>query len=199
MQACVRLARQVGVRLGAHPGPWNRTNFGRGHWHVTPDELELLILQQVGALGRIAQIQGTRLHHIKLHGALYHATEADAELGVRYVALVAKWWPSAKIYARAGGRVARLAKRFGAPVWEEAFLDRGYREDGSLIRRDKPGALLTRLDQVIQRVRDIVERAEITTSSGTRFRVQPQTLCLHSDTPRASRLARVVRELLKNE
>lgn len=199
MQDCVRLAKEFGVQLGAHPGPWSRNDFGRGSIHITPDELELLLLQQVDALERLAHDQGVRLHHIKLHGALYHATEADESLALYYLTAVRKWWPGAKVYALAGGIVARLARRFGAALWEEAFVDRGYYDDGYLVARNEPGALLTRVREVTERVRGILDQGEITTVSGTRLRVKPQTLCFHSDTPRASQFARVVKEILKNE
>src|SRR6266705_510141 len=143
MEACVRLAGQHGVRLGAHPGPWSRSDFGRRPVRFAPDEFELLLLHQVGALERVAQANGVRLHHIKLHGALYHASEENEALAKRYVAAVRRFWSQAKIYARAGGRVARVARRAGLVLWEEAFADRGYRDDGTLVTRTEPNALLT--------------------------------------------------------
>ncbi|PYM12233.1 MAG: hypothetical protein DME18_11940, partial [Verrucomicrobia bacterium] len=124
MEACVRLAKQHGVRLGAHPGPWSRGDFGRGHARPAPHEMELLLLHQVGALERVARRNGVPLHHIKLHGALYHASEEDDALAKRYVAAVKRFWPQAKIYARAEGRVVRVARRAGLVVWEEAVADR---------------------------------------------------------------------------
>src|SRR5436309_15056078 len=93
MERCVRLARQFKVRLGAHPGPWSRTDLGRGVVRVTPGELELLLIHQVSALDTVARRKGMTLHHIKLHGALYHATETNETLARRYVATVKRWWP----------------------------------------------------------------------------------------------------------
>ena len=196
MEACVRLAKRYRIRLGAHPGPWSRIDFGRGSVALSPDELELLLLQQVGVLARVASGHGLRLHHIKLHGALYHATEQDATLARRYVELVRKWWPGAKIYALAQGQVARLAKRRGIAVWEEAFLDRAYREDGSLVPRRQPDAMLTTVSQLVKRVTTLAARGEIVTLSGKRLRLCPQTLCLHSDTTGASDRARRAAQLL---
>jgi UPF0271 protein len=196
MQDCVRLAREFGVRLGAHPGPWSRSDFGRRKIQISAGELELLLLQQVGALDQIAHDQGVMLHHIKLHGALYHATEADESLAFHYVADVRKWWPRAKIYARAGGIVAHIARRVGAPVWEEAFADRRYDNKGYLLDRNKPGAVLTNAAAALQQVRGILQRQQIVAVSGARFRVQLQTLCVHSDTPGAAKLARAISELL---
>jgi UPF0271 protein len=195
MEACARLAKQFSVRLGAHPGPWNRSDFGRGSVHLTPDELELLLLQQVGALEQVARASRIRLHHIKLHGALYHASEADAGLGRRYVKTAARRWPGVKLFALAGGSVVRLAHQLNVPVWEEAFADRAYREDGSLVPRGEPGALLTGVGPVLQRVRMIQDRNEIKTISGKFLRAAPDTLCLHSDTPHSAQLAKAVSEI----
>ena len=142
MEACVRFAKQHGVRLGAHPGLWNRNDFGRDRAPLTPDGFELLFLQQVGALERVAHANGVRIHHIKLHGALYHASEEDEALAPCYAAVVKRFWPRARIYARAGGHVASVARRAGLVVWEEAFADRGYRGDGTLVPRTEPNALL---------------------------------------------------------
>lgn len=196
MDLCVRLAKRFGVRLGAHPGPWARGDFGRSSVHITPDELDLLLLQQVGALERIARARGVRLHHVKLHGALYHASEADDKLARRYLRSIARWWRGAVIIAKANGRVARLARRAGVRIWEEGFVDRGYRDDGALVPRDQPGALVTDMPSVLRRVRTILEHCQIETISGGRLRLRPQTVCVHSDTPNSPAIARAVRRLL---
>ncbi|MBI2948330.1 MAG: LamB/YcsF family protein [Verrucomicrobia bacterium] len=197
MRRCVRLAKQFRVRLGAHPGPWSRSDFGRSAVQLASDELELLLLQQVGALERIAKGAGVRLHHIKLHGALYHASEGDKELGERFVKCVAQWWPDAIIYARASGDVARLAKKNGVNVWEEGFADRGYEGDGKLVPRGKPSALLMGLRQVEQQVHLILAYRQVETLAGGRLPLHPQTLCVHSDTPGSALMARVVRRMLE--
>jgi UPF0271 protein len=198
MQSCVRLAKQNRVKLGAHPGPWSRSDFGRGLMRMTPDELELLLLQQVGALERIARASGVRLHHIKLHGSLYHASEEDERLGRRYVQAVARWWPTARIYVRAGGNLSRLAVRTRVKVCEEAFADRGYREDGTLLPRDEPGAVLTNLAEITGRIRKLLRSGELKTFSGFCVRLLPTTLCVHSDTPHSIEIARSVSQLIRD-
>jgi len=197
MRLCVRLAKQCSVRLGAHPGAPGTKDFGRGGVKVTPDELESWLLEQVGSLQRVAREQGVRLHHIKLHGALYHASEADANVAHRYVEVVAEHWPRVKIFAQAGGRVATLAERTGVGVWGEAFLDRGYRDDGTLVLRAEPGALLTTIKEVIARAERLQAKGEVLSVSGKVLRLRPQTLCIHSDTPDAVRLAGAVANLAR--
>jgi len=197
MTMCVRLARRHGVRLGAHPGSWARDDFGRGAVALSPDDLELLLLHQVGALEQIARAEGMRLQHIKLHGALYHATEQDDALARRYLRVVGRWWPSCLVFARAAGRVARLAGRFRIAVWEEAFADRGYRNDGSLIARGERGALIENDEQVVARTRLLMNDGTLEAASGRRLALRPRTICVHADTAGAQRLVRLVALELK--
>lgn len=197
MRLCVRLAKRYSVRLGAHPGPPGAKNFGRGKIDVTPDQLESWLVTQVGALQRIARAQRVRLHHIKLHGALYHASEADLKVTRRYIHAVAKRWPGVKLFAQAGGRVASLARGAGLIVWEEAFLDRGYCDDGTLVARSERGALLTTVKDVLARMERLRASRGISSVSGKVLRLRPQTLCIHSDTPHAVRLARAVADLMR--
>jgi len=196
MAGCVGLAKQFGVRLGAHPGPWSRGDFGRGPLKPAASEIELLLVQQVGALERLARAKGVRLHHIKLHGALYHASESDEKIARAYLASVRQWWPRCIVFSRAGGTVARLAKRTGVRVWEEAYLDRGYREDGTLVPRDAPGAILHDRRSVKQRLEQLLLEGVIETVSNRPLKLQPRTVCLHSDTPNALQFARLARRAL---
>lgn len=174
MTACARLAKKYRVHIGAHPG----AKQGRAEVHITPDEFELLLLRQVGTLERIAG----KLHHVKLHGALYHLTDSDPALARRYVVSVKRWWPAVIIYARAGGRVSKLARRENVQVWEEGFADRRYARDGTLVPRTRPNALITDPEEALAQVRQL----------------QVRTICVHSDTPGAVELLRKVAEFLRD-
>ena len=196
MATCVGLAKHLGVRLGAHPGPWSRGDFGRGPLKLAAGELELLLVHQVGALERLARNERARLHHIKLHGALYHASESDEGLTRAYLVAVRRWWPRCVVFARSGGAVARLSKRVGVRVWEEAYVDRGYRDDGTLVPRDAPGAILDDERAVKQRLEKLVVDGVIEAVSGRPLRLQPKTICIHSDTPNAVQFARLARRVL---
>ncbi len=200
MIACAKLARKFDVRLGAHPGLPNRGDFGRGQAATTtPAGLELLLLQQIGALERIAWAHGTRLHHVKLHGALYHAVDENGALGRRFVESVGRWWPGCKIYARAGGRTAALGAHAGIEVWPEAFADRAYRENGTLVARTERGALIADPFQAARRAQTLIEQGRVDTVSGRLLEVEARTLCLHADTPGALRLARAIRKVLSDQ
>lgn len=194
MERCVLLAKSLGVKVGAHPGVIGE--FGRGEVRLTPAELPTLLLAQVGALHRLTEVHRVRLHHVKLHGALYHAVEHDVRLGRCYVETMARWFRGLPIYALAGGRIAELGRELGVRIWEEAFLDRGYRADGSLVPRSESGALLTRAHEVATRLRSLRDRGGWPAQDGTWLALRPRTLCLHGDTPGALALLRTVRREL---
>lgn len=186
MERCVRLARALGVRVGAHPGVAGA--FGRGEVKLTKGELQTLLLRQVGALHRLTEVHKVRLHHVKLHGSLYHAVERDAALGRCYVETLRGWFAGLPIYALAGGRIAAIGQQLGVAVWEEAFADRGYRADGSLVPRDEPGALLSRPVEIARRVEELKAGRGILAVDGSRLPLRPRTVCVHGDTPGAIRL-----------
>lgn len=183
MKACLRLAEQHGVKIGAHPGLPDRAGFGRGTGPVLAAELRLAVLQQVSALETLAGTTGATLHHIKLHGALYHLTEEDETLRDAFLSLVEECWPSVMLYALAGGRVVAGARRRGLRVWEEAFLDRGYLPNGQLVPRGEPGALLNGDIQLRERLNLLIKESRVKCTDGSFLKLQAQTLCLHADTP----------------
>ena len=199
MEQCVRLALQFKVRLGAHPGAWSRADRGRGPVSMSEGELELLLLQQIGALQRVAIRHGRRLHHIKLHGSLYHATETDRRLGTCYLRTVRRYWPDLLLYVRAGGFLAKRASRFGVGVWEEAFADRAYQADGQLVPRCEPHALLVDPARVEARLRTWSQSREIIALDGTPLVLSARTFCIHSDTPNAVALARLAARWLRRK
>ena len=194
MERVVVEAKALGVRLGAHPGVPGE--FGRGEVTLSPGKLQTLVLQQAGGLAQLAKRHGSRLHHIKLHGALYHAVENDNALGRAYVETVARWFPQVTIYSRAGGLVLTLAHKAGITAWAEGFIDRAYRADGQLVPRNQDGALLTRTRDITERLREWRQTGGWKSLDGTWVAVPAQTLCLHGDTPGAVTLARAIRRAI---
>lgn len=188
------LAKTLKVKIGAHPGVPGA--FGRGEVRLTCTELQTLLLAQIGALHRLTEVHRVRLHHVKLHGALYHAVEHERQLGRCYVETVARWFRGLPIYAVAGGRIAELGRQVGVQVREEAFLDRGYRADGTLLPRSEPGALLTRPAEITARLRSLRQGGGWPAHDGAWLALRPSTLCLHGDTPGALALLRAARREL---
>ena len=194
MERVVVEAKALGVRLGAHPGVVGE--FGRGEVTLSPGQLQTLVLQQVGALDLLARQHGSRLHHIKLHGALYHAVENDEALGRAYVDAVTRWFPKVTIYSRAGGIVLTLADQAGIKAWAEGFIDRAYCAEGQLVPRNQNGALLTRTQEITERLREWRQTGGWKSLDGPWVAVPAQTLCLHGDTPGAVALARAIRRVM---
>ena len=188
MTRAVRLAAEFGVHLGAHPGPAG--DFGRGPVTVTPKALATQIVQQVTALATVATMAGAPLHHIKLHGAWYHATEADPDIARAYLAAVQQYFPHCAIYALSGGRVVQLAREQGMAVLEEIFADRAYRTDGTLVPRSEPGAMLTRPTEVVARLRHWLATGEMVCVDGGWVKLRGDTVCIHGDGAQALALLR---------
>lgn len=199
MEFCVKEALAQGVKIGAHPGFAERATFGRIARPIDAKDLCELLLPQVGALEVILRAAGTRLHHIKLHGALYHIVENKLLLARAYVEQVRRYWPETVLIAYAGGAVQKAAEEAGVTVWPEVFADRGYQDNGQLVRRDDPRALLTSTAQIQDRLRRLFLYHEIVTVKGHSLKPEARTLCVHSDSPHALRIARLARSWLEGE
>lgn len=196
MEKTIDLALRHHVRIGAHPGSPSRADFGRAEVLLSPAEFSTLLVQQIGALETIARALGTRLSHVKLHGALYHLTERDSDLAAVYLDTIQRWWPRLVVVAFANGKVLELAKKRGIAGWGEAFLDRTYLPNGTLVPRAEPGALLTRFVEVKARLLTLKDRGEIATREGNVLTLHPRTLCIHSDSPDSTRIARLAASIL---
>lgn len=194
MERCLIWGRELGVRVGAHPGIPGA--FGRGEVTLTPAELEVLLVQQIGALERLARAQRLRLQHVKLHGSLYHAVERDGKLAECYLRTVSRWFGGLRVYALAGGTLVGLSKRWGVKVWEEAFLDRAYRDDGTLVPRSEAGAVLTDRTVLRKRLERLRQGRGLESQAGRELLLRPRTLCVHGDTPDAVVLARLAARVL---
>lgn len=185
MRRCVELALEFWVRIGAHPGVPGE--FGRGAVTWSVAEFEQQLMRQVGSLASIVAARRTDLHHVKLHGALYHHVERHADFAAAFLQTMSREFPGVRVYALAGGRLASAARECGVEVWEEGFLDRGYRVDGSLIPRGQPGAMLEGADELRRRIHGLREFGGIALPGGAV--VQVRTLCLHGDAPDSVRTA----------
>ena len=196
MRATVALAQRHGVAVGAHPGYDDRQGFGRRPMQLDPEDLTDLLVHQLGALDAIARSEGAIVRHVKPHGALYNQAEADDALAAAIIGAVRAFDPSLRLIGRAGSAMARSAAAVGHPFTPEAFADRGYRPDGSLLPRSEAGAVLTDAEDVARQVRSLVTDGEVVASDGSHVPVTFETLCLHGDTPGSSVLAaRIRREL----
>ncbi|MCY0388207.1 5-oxoprolinase subunit PxpA [Robbsia sp. Bb-Pol-6] len=197
MRDCARWAVARGVSIGAHPSFLDRENFGRAEMHLTPDEVHAGMLYQLGALAAIVHAAGGRIAHVKPHGALYNQAARDPVLADAIVRAVAAFDPSLTVFGLAGGELVAAAQRAGLTVVEEAFADRGYRADGSLVPRDAPGALIHDEEAMIERILVMIHEKRVRTVEGDWCAVNAQTFCLHGDGPHALAFARRIRATLE--
>ena len=196
MRDTIALAVNQGVAVGAHPGFDDREGFGRRRVQLAAAEINVLLLYQLGALHAIARAQGAVLQHVKPHGALYNQAEADEQLAVAILMAIRTFDSNLRLVGRAGSAMARAAEALGHPFTPEAFVDRRYRSDGSLLPRSEPAAVLTDPEEVARQVRSLVTHGEVVASDGSRVPIAFETLCLHGDTPGSAVLAaRIRREL----
>ena len=192
----IALAVQQGVAVGAHPGYDDRQAFGRREQQLSSDQIKNLLIYQLGALEAIARAEGAVLRHVKPHGALYNQAERDQDLALAIVAGIRAFDPSLCLLGRAGSAMQEAASAQGQGFIAEAFADRRYRADGSLVPRSEPGSILLDPDDVASQVRSLVTQGEVLASDGSRVQVSFDSLCLHGDTPGAPALAaRIRREL----
>ena len=196
MRATVSLAVRHGVAVGAHPGYDDREGFGRRPMHLNAAEINDLLLYQLGALDAIARAEGTLIHHVKPHGALYNQAVTDAALALAIVAAIRVVDPTLRLVGPAGSAMARAAQSIGHPFTPEAFADRRYRSDGSLVLRSEPGSVVTDPEDVASQVRSLVTHGEVVASDGSRLPITFETLCLHGDTPGSAQLAARIRQEL---
>jgi UPF0271 protein len=196
MERTVALSLARGVQVGAHPGYADRANFGRLDVDLSLDEVESLVLYQIGALDAFVRARGGRLFHVKAHGALYNRAAKDAGLARAIASAVRRFSAELVLVGLAGSRLIEAAREAGLPAAGEAFADRRYQPDGSLVPRSKPGAVLEDPAEAAEQALLLAREGAVIASDGSRLRIRAQTLCLHGDTPGATKIARAVRERL---
>jgi UPF0271 protein len=196
MRATVALAREHGTAVGAHPGFPDLVGFGRREMKATPREVEDLVAYQIGALAAIAAAQGVRLAHVKPHGALYNMAARDEDLAEAIARAIAAVDPTLKLFALPGSKSIEAAQRLNLRAVSEAFAERAYRRDGSLVPRHERGAVIDDEEIVVSRAVGIARERMVVAADGTKVPLDVQTICVHGDTPGAAVLASRIREAL---
>jgi len=189
----VRLALEHGVAIGAHPSLPDLQGFGRRVMKISPQEMYDLVVYQAGAVEAFARAAGSRLHHIKCHGALYNMAANDQGLSSAMVRAAKDL--GAMLYVLSRSKNYDIAKAAGVPVCGEVFADRGYSDDGTLAPRDQPGGMITDAEKSVAQALAMIEQGYVTSLSGKRGPVAADTLCLHGDQPGAVRFAQALRKV----
>lgn len=196
MALTVRAAISNGVCVGAHPGYPDREGFGRVSGFLSGAALYESLAEQVTALTIIAAELGTALTHVKPHGALYNDALADRQLADIVARVAAETHGSPAFVGMANTELEFAARRHSLRFIAEAFADRAYEPDGTLVSRSSPGAVHQDLNVITTQALRLATEGQVTASNGDIIEVRADTLCIHGDTPGAAEAARAVRDVL---
>ncbi|MBI5109011.1 MAG: LamB/YcsF family protein [Rhodocyclales bacterium] len=193
MRATVRLARQHGVSIGAHPSYPDLRGFGRRAMQLTAGELESQVAAQIGALGAVAALEGMRVTHVKPHGALNNQACVDRALAATLCTSIRAVDPTLILLAPAASELVNAGRSAGLAVIEEIFADRAYLPDGQLVPRSRPDAMIHGADACLAHVRAMIDAGALIAIDGTRIPTPIGSICVHGDSPGAVAVARALR------
>ncbi|HEU0208698.1 MAG TPA: 5-oxoprolinase subunit PxpA [Candidatus Udaeobacter sp.] len=195
----IRAAKEKAVAVGAHPSFVDRENFGRKEIVVPIPELFAQLVYQLGAFQSMALIAGVRPNHIKPHGALYNMAVRDKEIADAVAQAIAAVDPALVLFAPANSAMERAGRKAGLKIAREIFADRNYLNDGWLVPRTRPDALLHDPRQAAERVLRMLREGKVRSVEGRDIDVGGDTICVHGDTPGAVAFARELRTQLESE
>src|SRR5881409_234701 len=199
MHAAVSTAKACGVAVGAHPSLFDRENFGRKELKVSAEEVFDAMAYQLGIFQAIASAVGVRPNHVKPHGALYNMAVRDEKLADAIARAITSVDPKLILFAPDNTELARAGETHGVQIAREIFADRNYLNDGWLVPRTRPDALLRDPKEAAERVLRMFRQGKVRSVEGHDVDVRAETICVHGDTPGAVEFARELRTRLEGE
>ncbi len=199
MHELVDAALTAGVAVGAHPGFEDRQNFGRTNMQLSPVKIYDLIIYQLGALDAFLKINGTKLQHVKPHGALYNMAAKDNSIAMAVCNAVKEYDPQLTLYALSGSELINAANNIQLKSYSEVFADRSYQDDGTLTPRTAADALITDEDVSLQQALKMVLNGTVISTSGKTIVVRADTICVHSDGAHALAFAKRIHQTFKEK
>ena len=196
MRRTVELALENDVAIGAHPGYKDKENFGRTPMELTASQVQELIAEQFDSLRSICDEQGTRIRHVKPHGALYNQAAKDSELAAAIAESVKSIDPNLILYGLSGSTMIEEAERLGLKTASEVFADRIYQSDGSLTPRTLPSALITDEMESATQVLDMIRYGRVRSVDASMVAIHAETICIHGDGKNPVGFAHLIRERL---
>jgi 5-oxoprolinase (ATP-hydrolysing) subunit A len=196
LRRTVAMAVHHGVVIGAQVGYRDLAGFGRRFLDVDPEDLTAETIYQIGALDALCRAEGGAVRYVKPHGALYNAIVHHRAQAEAVVAAVATLNPRLPVLGLPGSVFLEVATAAGLSAVAEAFADRGYHADGTLVPRGEPGALIGSAEDAADRVAGMVKDGVVKAVDGQSVSLHPRSICLHGDSPGAVGMARAVRDRL---
>ncbi|GHU73928.1 LamB/YcsF family protein [Clostridia bacterium] len=198
LRNAIELCLKNNVAIGAHPGYPDLQGFGRRAMGLTVEEADAFVRYQVAAVDGMARAQGGRMTHVKLHGALYNRAAADYQLSRAICEGIGKIAPGAIFLALSGSEMVRAANDVGINVAQEVFADRAYEDDGSLVARGKPGAMIHDEDEAVRRVVGMVTSGTVASITGKMIPIAADSICVHGDGAKALAFVERIRKALSD-
>lgn len=199
MEKTVAMAKEFQTAVGAHPGFPDLMGFGRRNMAVSPAEAKAYVKYQLGALMAFAAAKGMKIQHVKPHGALYNMAAVDETLARAMCEAVYEVNPEIIFMGLAGSKMIAAAEAVGLPSASEVFADRAYNDDGTLVSRKLPGAVIKDKDLAIKRVIRMVKEGKVETINGNDIAIKADSICVHGDNPKALEFVKNIREALNAE
>lgn len=199
MDKTVTILQENGVAAGAHPGFPDLMGFGRRNMNVSPTEAKAYVQYQVGALSAFCKAREIPLQHVKPHGALYNMAGKDYALARAICEGIAEIDEHLILLGLSGSQMLKVAKEVGLSAAKEVFADRAYEEDGSLVARTKPGAMITDEDEAIARVIGMVKYGKVKALTGKEIEIEANSVCVHGDGEKALAFVQKIRSALLAE
>ncbi|MFA5449831.1 MAG: 5-oxoprolinase subunit PxpA [Clostridia bacterium] len=196
MSRTVAMCKAAGVAVGAHPGFFDLMGFGRRNIDVTPAEAKAYVQYQMGALQAFCTANNMRLSHIKPHGALYNMAGKDIDLALAICEGIKEIDNNLILLGLSGSKMLDAAKKIGLRAACEVFADRGYEEDGSLVKRGKAGAMITNENEAVERVVRMVTEGKVRAVSGKDINIKADSVCVHGDGEKALEFVKKISKAL---
>ncbi|MDC0611567.1 LamB/YcsF family protein [Vibrio sp.] len=193
MTKMLRMAKKNSVAVGAHPGLPDRLGFGRKEINFSNEELCQIVIYQIGALNALANLEGLILSHVSFHAALGSMINRDSELADQVMETISKLLPNVAICSLPDTVIQKSALKFGLKSIILFLADRAYSGDGSLVPRGVPGSLITDEANLRSRVRQFLLERTVTTMDGAVIAIKASSILVHSDTPGAEQLAKIIK------
>ena len=198
LKKTIELALKYNVAVGPHPGYPDRENFGRVSQMLSLLEMAELIAEQIYVFEKVAIPLGAKMHHVKLHGALYNDCAKDAGLSKIFIQTIQAIDSDIIIYGLSGSKTIQEAKKLGQPFANEVFADRTYQLDGHLTPRYLEHAMIHEVEEACKQVLEIVQKHQVNTIQGDPIEIEADTICIHGDGINAVEFAQAIHTSLKN-
>ncbi len=195
----LRLAKQYGVKAGAHPSFEDTLNFGRSVLQVPLNDLKSQLIHQIAGLNELAKAKGMKLHHVKAHGALYNETAHSREMANVLIEAVNFFKEDLCIFAPYGSVLVEELKRKGIKHWVEVFADRNYNDQLRLVPRSFPDAVINDPKEIKKRVIKMIKEKLVITSGNHELNIDFETICVHGDHPKALEILKELRDIKISE